>query len=60
MIKPELWSTVYAVLQEALADQILDSLGDHTWIGMNEERTEFLYGAANRPRKEEKKGRQSG
>ena len=35
----ELSSTVYAVLQEWLDDQMLDSLGDQTWIDMSEEWT---------------------
>ena len=40
----ELSSTVYAVLQEWFDDQILDSLGDQTWIDMSEGWAEHMYG----------------
>ena len=56
----ELSSTVCAVLQEWLDDQILDSLGDQTWNNMSEEWIEFMHGTARQWQvgrdKEEKNG----
>ena len=46
----ELSSTLYVVLQEYLGNEIMESLGDQTWIDMSEEWAEFVYGEGNSPR----------
>ena len=51
----ELSSTLYVVLQEWLGNEILDALGDQTWIDMSEEWAEFMYGEGNSPARKKRK-----
>ena len=53
----ELSSTLYVVLQEWLVNEILDALGDQTWIDMSEEWAEFKYGEGNSPARKKKERR---
>ena len=53
----ELSSTLYVVLQEWLVKEILDALGDQTWIDMSEEWAEFKYGEGNSPARKKKERR---